>query len=344
MQKRKLVMHGNVLIFQMISMRDKATGKYLPLMDGNVNSMLHRIYSNLKNIDKVVMLFPTPDLCDAVQYAEFEKYVAETFEGKVTIQPTAIYEADVASTRRHLLAIGDYDKAEKLWMSDVELIVSEFPINFTETDAKVVYNYNWGAVDDTNKLLNESFEAEIALASRHETYLYSNVQYNYWLQQDAISNNVFRSIEIFDKELFLKIAENNYEKALQEENAPIANSLKLISRLTDTAVFFPMRVDDPRYNFNEIFNYCEASHKVLIVTNPTGVALPESKKCTLIDLTNCKDKRSIYFYILKTLRSCDVIIHHESDMHISLLEHIAISRATTLHSIIGVEEYLVNNN
>ena len=52
--------------------------------------------------------------------------------------------------------------------------------------------------------------------------------------------------------------------------------------------FFPMRIDDPRYAFDEVLIYCE-SHKVLcLVSNPTHARVPKSEY--IIDLSNSSNK------------------------------------------------------
>ncbi|BBI90556.1 hypothetical protein HYO65_gp164 [Tenacibaculum phage PTm1] len=107
-------------------------------------------------------------------------------------------------------------------------------------------------------------------------------------------------------------------------------------------VFYPMRVDDPRYDFKCILDYVEESNKLMVITNPTNIEIEYNHH--IIDLSDSVNKRGLYFKILSKLKSSDRIIHACDDVHISLFEQLSLSEADvtfndTMH-ILDIDTYI----
>lgn len=351
MKQKELVLKGNVKILQMISMRDKKSGRYLPMMDGNVNSMLHRIYNNLDQIDKVVMTVPELHLLNIKQFTELKQLNQDLFDSKIEFEYSKLYGKDVGTTRSNMLSC-DFIVNSK----DFDLVISEFPINISSKNfrTKIVFNYNWGAVDESNELLNKSFETEKLLAQNYETYLFSNIQYEYWQSKDVNMQQVHRSKSIYSTEFFQRIAKFYIDKAFEQRPIdPLVSAISLLDEsLRTNIMFFPMRIDDPRYRFDEALLSAYSQGMKVVITNPTNVAVIEvvdtierlhdtiDLRSYIIDLSASSDKRTLYLYILSILRHNDIILHYEKDMHVSLIEQLAISNAKIIHDIGMIDDYI----
>lgn len=341
MNKQQLELKGNVHIIQMISMRDKKTGKYLPLMDGNLNSMLHRIWTFRNQLKNVYITLPNVRSIDHEQLNRLDTMIEKLFNQDPSTElrvwanfNSAIYRKDVGKTRMNLLS---RDYPLEFDGDRLDMIVSEFPVDIeVDGDTQVVYNYNWSAVDKANDILNISHKREIELAKKYPTYLFSDIQYDYWKEQGVDLSNTYRSTNIYSKEFFKLVAEYFAPE-------PTLHDWYETAKMNGhDLVFFPQRIDDPRYDFERVCSDIEFAARTgnnfkLVVTNPTNVPVP--KKDYIINMSDHPDKRTLYFTMLLELEEDDMIVHKEDDMHVSLLEQIAITKATVHHHIPDVEEY-----
>lgn len=348
------LLYGNVLIFQGISTRDKHSGKYLPLMDGNLNVTLSRLYNAQDHINKAIITLPEEHNIDSGQLQMLHDVINNIF-GKSSMAITFvhmkdIYKSNIDETRKHILSsvfstslynnLIDIDE-------NFDVVLSEFAVTIPTikgiTDgATIAYSYNWSycSHDETSQTLKDSFENEQKLALNHQTFLYSEIQYNFW--KDVVSIKAFKNTtlenKIFSSEYISLIAAHNLDilDGSDKYRELLFDIYELQSVIkSDTIVFYPSRIEDPRYDFKRVIENTKTLGATLIITNPTNfdtTTIDElydgGIKCIVdLSLLDPQVKRLAYFYILSTLKSTDVIYRYEHDMHISLIEQMLITMA-----------------
>lgn len=327
--QKELTISDNTLFLQMLSVRDKASGLYLPSMDGNINVTLNRIYNAKNTLNRVHITLPALELIDEDSMNALHELNKNIFGSIIKFHYMKFYCSDVAITRKNV-----YELQELYLDRDFAQVISDFAINIIpliSNDISISYNYNWSKVsDDDNSPSAQSFDKEVELSKKFPTFLYSDVQYDYWKSKGLLGENVFRSKNIFDPQ-YIKIIADRYltdtsNDSMTQEISEFINDYKQV-------VFYPSRIEDPRYDFPQIIEYCKWSKTPLIISNPTNVPLPkELKDMTILDLSTAEHKRASYFITLSLLRESDAIFHHESDMHISLIEQIMLTKADVIHN------------
>lgn len=328
---------GTILFFQAISTRDKTTGKYLPLLDGNLNVTLNRIWCSQHSIKKVIITLPRKEFIDEIQLNELIKWCLFSFQHvEFEFIFLSCYGTNIDETRKNLLDSKNTLLTELIYC-EVDCIVSEFPINLSLISTNLIYNYNWSKCDDneSNEQLNKFFKLEIELAKTYHTYLYSDVQLQYWKHNvdDCNPLYVHRSKAIFSKQYINKVSAYNIDKWITNEKN--AKTKKQIDKIfgNDICIFYPSRIEDTRYQFDKICQIAINTNRTIIVTNPTKYDLNDyllhiGLQPKIFDLSNETDKRGVYFYILSKLSPhIDVIYRFENDMHISLIEQVLLTKA-----------------
>lgn len=345
MQYAKLPVIDGSLFVQIISTRDKFSGKYLPTMDGNLNVTLHRIYNVIDDIQQVMITLPMIYQIDHDNLLQFKATVKKLFGNKILLLHVQMYGDSVAETRKLILDPASHARKQfdsfvhhETKFFNAKQIISDFPIEFnSKIDVPIIYNYNWGKssndiVDDASKY----FSLEVDLAKHHSTFLYSDVQYNYWKAEGQATDLVFRSVAIFNKDMFQSVSTD-------EVNSMDAATEYLIDQFIQdnkTIVFYPSRIEDPRYCFNHVLFISEICKFPLIISNPTNIKSYDNKLYSnainshftnVLDLSNVPNKRAAYFYVLSKLRPDDMIFRFETDMHISLIEQKILTEAKIVH-------------
>lgn len=318
----------------MISARDKSTGLYLPTQDGNVNSMLHRIYANLDNIKRVYMTLPAKKLICSIQMRQLENINFSMFDSKIVFlhdYGEVMYGSDVGQSRSKM----KFRPLKKLIdLTTPEHVVCEFPVfiqfihNFNNKN--VQYNFNWNKVsDDDVSISAKSFDDELLIAKHFDVFLFSDIQYDYMKSKDTDNClRIFRSIEIYSKKFMLEMSSMYMTEHYDATTAKIIDDI--FAKSIDGVIFFPSRIDDKRYQFDKLSALSEKCEIPLILSNHLNV---DPQKFTNVDLTYVIDyaklipqlhARFSYFYTLSKLRDFDIIPHEETDMHISLIEQILL--------------------
>lgn len=362
---KELPIEGNMYFVHTISTRDKDTCKYNPFMDGNLNVTLNRLYANRENFIKAKISIPSdPALIDKLTIIEYKAFINLIFGDQVEVGYLNFYGINVEESRKNLFGrnqkaldnnireeiLSFYKKAPTANLN----IVCDFPTILAPdilNIATVRYNYNWNKVTDTDtSFLGSLFEREVEISRKFETYLYSDVQYDYWhnyVEENEITSKYFRSINIFNEEFIKKISDIEIKLLEHTFNLDFVTSkpelLQFLNAFKGSRtinkdqpiLFYSSRIEDPRYDFNRICEICKTHNYLLIFTNPTNV--PKEIYNSILpkhyyDLTHSPLKRSIYFFILSKLSKKDMIIRYEDDMHMSLIEQTILTDASIIHN------------
>lgn len=340
-------MCGHVLFVQCISTRDKTTGKYLPLMDGNLNVTLNRIYANSHTLESVTITLPLKEDIDTQQLTELIEFCSSVIDVDIKFNHIPFYGSNIDETRQMMVLKTAELNSFIEFMSQHRLytVVCDFPLPIVVDNIEVVYNYNWSYCSDNekSKTLKDFYLNEIHLAEFFPTFLYSDVQYEYWknsIPEDQFSMlDVQRSVNIFSKEYINAVSQWELQK--------LSNDDECIRVILDTelnkilnneqVIFYPSRIEDPRYKLANVIELAISNKCKLIITNPTQFNLQElhdkypKLKDILVDLSeHVTLKRKLYFYILSYLKPTDKIYHFEKDMHISLIEQKLITDASLI--------------
>lgn len=359
-QTKELPISGNLYFVHTISSRSKETGLYDPFLDGNINVTLNRLYNNINNFDNAIITLPyDPRLISEPILDKFLAYLNKTFNGKVDINVHDFYGSNIEQTRKNLmdpeLQPGYVEKLRECILNfqssnpSTDLnIICDFPILMAPDILEigtVRYNYNWNKASEKDTSYSASlFPIEVELSRRFETYLYSDVQYNYWadyVNTHNINSIYFRSSQIFNTEFIEKtsddlIWDNYLEFDFRTDRFNVNEFLIDQARAGRNILFYPSRIEDPRYSFDAVIEFARKNNDAVILTNPTQINKKEYedklKGLKVLDLSNSPNKRATYFYVLSQLGPLDKILRYETDMHISLIEQIVLSKCKIIHN------------
>lgn len=335
--KKKLELKGDVFILQMVSNRDKTSGKFNLLLDGNFNQCLHTIYECLDDIKHVTICIPE-NVTDT-SLNEFDRINEKFFESKMSLILSDEYGSNAAEHRENF-----YSYAVYLNTNPYDMVVSDFGIKFFESTnvgkavskniatKNVVYRYNCTKISDyDNKPSAKFFDSECNMAKHYDTYVYSDVQYDYFTSKGV---PVYRMSNIFNMKL-LKLLADDYI-AQHEKDEKLSGYIDYIKDFMNSPiVFYPSRLEDPQYRFIDVCKFANEKNTTVLVTNPTNVSLPsiitENQITTPVFEVGCTDKRFEYFAWLNELNENDFIVRYDKEFHITLLENLYLSKATVLH-------------
>ncbi|BBI90863.1 hypothetical protein [Tenacibaculum phage PTm5] len=105
---KEIKLSGSVLYIPIYSMRDKKTGQYIPSMDGNINSMLHRLYNNRHDVNEVMIAIPNIKKLNIGELEKLRKSIKSIGINNVDYLPLSwLYGSSVGNTRLKALAFED---------------------------------------------------------------------------------------------------------------------------------------------------------------------------------------------------------------------------------------------
>lgn len=311
--KQLLIKEDNSLIISIISSRSRETGKWLLASDGNIQTMLHRIYiSKAKN---VTMTLPFEKDIETGQLDEF-KELLKRLKLDVKLLHLDWYGRSIEESRQNVSINFDISKYSQ--------VICEFPILLKHQN--VVYNWNWTATNSKDEAINRFGKELSIIDSGADVFVLSDVQYNFIDEHMSDTKHLYRSIDVYSREFFYKLFRFYESKnTIEHENAVD----KLLNDYPK-AVIYSMRVDDPRYKFYTIREFCRGINRPLIVLNYNKTQLPDD----VIDASKCGvTTKGQYYYLLSQLVEDNVIFRLETDMHIGLIEQTYFTAATTITAI-----------
>lgn len=374
MQIKEQKLHGNVLVLQQYSMRDKSTGQYKFLMDGNFNVLLNKIYNCLNEIDRVIVTIPD-DVAEQ-DIAEFELRNHMLFDNKITLIGIE-YGANAAANRTlfndsfhgYSSIVGKaLDECELPLDNKLDIIVSEFATSkerFQDLKRARLIQYVWPMTaihtDDLAKPHGEYFhtaEFDISRQTNSEIYYLSDNQLEFaitnWEEHDGFAN-MYRSKRILNPHYVKAVA---YASVLHTSPEVIDILDQAMFAVDKKILFFPMRIEDSRYGFNEAVKIAREGGYQMVITNPTNIDVQAhidkgnkengtTNYATVVKSTNLwslaenetslkpndiveigeVDKREEYLYMLASMDSSAIIYHHDEGIHMSTMEQIILTSA-----------------
>ena len=331
---KELIVRNNTLIFQMISARDKQSGLYLPMQDGNVNSMLHRIYNNLESIDRVYMTLPKKELIDGNQMLQLESINHNFFKSSIVFIHSDFYGSSVSLTREQAKESEFLNIVKSI---NATYIINEFPVFLHRmVNSDVQYNFNWNKVSDDDVSPSAlGFNEELKISKYFDVFLFSDIQYDYMTSKTS-STKIYRSSQIFNRDYVRLISELYMTDHYDDETANIIDEISMCKAKIN---FFTSRIDDTRYEFRKISedSFKNSHNEILVAANHLNVNIDDFvnhiedfNMLAIIDyakIIDMKHNRFAYFYTLSKLREYDEIHRYEKDMHISLIEQYILTNA-----------------
>lgn len=349
---------SNVLYIPIISSRNKETGEYQLDMDGNVNSMLHKLYIQRKHIQQLTICIPERKYFSDKALAKYDTYIKFLFPTfRIIFQRIDLYKENVELTRNNIFSF-----KQTLNNSTEGLhIIAELPLEFSETIHSknfITYNFNWslsGEYQKTETLINSDILENKLAAKGYDITILSECQS--LLRNDRKNVRIIK--EIFSAEFVRKQFVSWKAIYLRQIDESILSSLfsllNIEENFNDSAysniVFFPFRVDDDRYKFSEVVNACKQykGRTLLLISNPTRVSIKIDlsllpRNFDIIDLsTGYKSSenylsRAIYIELLSKIAKTDnskiniIIPHYEVDMHLSFAEQFVMLRPINIVS------------
>lgn len=344
---KQLKLKGNVLWLQMVSMRDKATGAFNIMMDGNVNNTLHTLAASKADVNEFVWAMPKLNEADKKIIEDYNRLY---FDGKIRIiEVDELFGAHAGEHRElwSMLRAGKQTASSIAVLKEcnnANFIISDYPISHYQFPddlyADVIYNFSLTKVSDSDNGPGTSyFDIELELCASKDTeavYLFSNNQLNYFVSKLTDISKVFRRTNVFSKHFLEFVADYVINNT---EHAETANAMK---EFTDTAalhkskkiLLWPHRLDDPRYCLNDFITseVCNTRYFSVLMTNPTNISDEDilekllvknelfSVPITVICRNDDFDKRLLYMFLLSKLSKQVEVWHYESDFHTGTAE------------------------
>jgi D-arabinose 5-phosphate isomerase GutQ len=351
--KADFIVDSKIVVYiPIISSINKNTGQYQLDMDGNINSMLHKIFLNREHISKVYMTIPSTTYVSDSNLEIYKNYVMSLFDNKIKFVfiRSDIYLSSVTETRK--MANKYYDKFQinllKLFNEDSKhlndmTIICELPFDLQHIEhierCRIIYNFNWSYVEGycQNGVLLQSSVIEQNLAKQgYPIALLSEMQYAAFesINQDVANVAVMK--KIYSKKFvhlqfdnWIKHYVNDKELELASKYVEDFNNLLLLDK---TFIYlFPYRLNDERYQLPSVMSLAEIKATktndtvYVYLLNPTGVDLStiltnvcSHQKVKVVDLSaitakSSKMSRLLYILFLKT-----IYLHEQSTGKISL--------------------------
>lgn len=301
----------NIYILQQYSMRNHSDNTYNPLLDGNLNLTLHRLYQPLMSNPDLKVTITMPRNVNNEQLLTLITFIDKIF-GDNRIKFTLMdYGINALENKK-------YFKNFTLDMSLYDLVISDFSnIEHFESWDNVIYNFNISKVEGLERNYIDSFfkeQANVILGNPEGfAYVLNQNQKDYFLQDPNIDCRMEynASIVVDTKIINLNLLKEQKEFYKDKETFKIlATPLDNLIKNYDLALFFPFRLSDPCYNFEGLIEYLSTIDKkiIIIVTDPND-SLSEFKPINNVDVYNVRNAykelntKSLYFGLLYYLNN-----------------------------------------
>ena len=263
------------VIVQQVSMRSYKTGEYNFHLDGNINLTLHRLV--MTGVKKFTWILPKNHSKIGIEYLYkilsnlgikckfiFIDYGKNAYENRKVV-PKSFNALDKFS-------FNIYNK----------YIISDF----CGIEANL-YTFNISKVPGLDRwYIDEFIEYQQKAADKAPVIVLNENQ------KELLSGNIIVQDKIMSNKLLdMQFALNcnwQYKRAL-------IKTLKQYNTNFISAVFFPFRISDPAYRFNDVLEYCKKYDKYLITTDVNDSA-PDDK--CIINLSHLEDKKKTYFSLI----------------------------------------------
>lgn len=355
MQTQQLRLAGKVVWIQMVSMRDKSTGKFNVMMDGNINNTLHTLASSIDEVEEFVWVLPILTESDKSIISDYNRYY---FSGKITVfEMEYMYGINAVEHRELWSKIFDQDVHRKRIQDEwnhnafretfmsADTVVSDFPVesiaNVSSPDSNLYFNFSLTKMSDDDQGPGTAyFGTELRLASHHKVdavYLFSDKQYQYFVSKAIHDDKVFRRTQVFSKDFLDFVAKYVVTARFEIEDVEQVKSLiENVQASGKKLLLWPHRLDDPRYKLDQFLldvgeEGLDETYVSILMTNPTNASedfvlekLNSMERCFVpiacLTPKDTYDKRYLYMSILLILTDECHVWHYEHDFHTGTAE------------------------
>jgi 3-deoxy-D-manno-octulosonate 8-phosphate phosphatase KdsC-like HAD superfamily phosphatase len=329
--------YQHVFILQQYSMRNHTDGLYNPLLDGNLNLTLHRIYTAMKANPNMTVTITIPMNVDDAQFKLLKSFTHLYFNNNVTFEKIK-YGKNALENRKHF---NQTDNLSELTIN-ADLIITDFELSNFKSYKPVIYNFNISKINDLSRwYVDEFFDKQFQQVIESSEYVYvlnSNqkefmINHTETIQdKQIVKSNVIIDTEIINKELF-EFQYNFFTNQLDTYMKTIIEEvIQLHIKTNDHVYFIPFRLTDECYQFKTILKLLGGSNKkcAVLVTNPNdGLIINDiPENVSIINIANTFEhvnKKSLYYYILNVISKHDsvripIFENPEIVLHQSLIE------------------------
>ncbi len=312
--------YNNIFILQQYSMRNHSDGLYNPLLDGNLNLTLHRIYPVLQADKNKKVTLTIPLNVDLEQLKILEQFIANIGLERQVSFAEITYGKNALANRDQFIDISHL----KGLYTGCDLIISDFSSCIFNGTIPVIYNFNISKSKDLDRwFIDEFFDKQMNTVIECDEYVYvlNDSQREFMLDSATspiirknIESTVIVDTEIINKELFDhqltffgKMMTKRYEDELKD-------SLKTIWLKYEQVFFLPFRLTDTCYNFKGILEICKDSKMkiCIITTNPNDGDLLSNVPDNVRVINAAEkfgniNKKTLYYEILKNIEEINTI-------------------------------------
>jgi 3-deoxy-D-manno-octulosonate 8-phosphate phosphatase KdsC-like HAD superfamily phosphatase len=323
--------YQNVFILQQYSMRNHTDGTYNPILDGNLNLTLHRVYDAIKAKPKMKVYLSLPDNVDEDQMNYLYELIDMHFDNRVKFVKIK-YGLNAYENRKKF---SDVTCIEKL-VKNKDLIISDFEMSEFNTIAPVYYNFNISKVKELDRWFVDDFYSDQelrAFKAENQIYVLNQNQKDYMLSQCStpfgrmiINANVIVDNKVINKQLFHDQVSYFNKLIGSDISEEISNTIQEYSKRCDGLFFMPFRLTDSCYNFKgilEVLNSDCNGKYIVLVTNPNdGDIIKDTGNVEIVNIAEkFKDinKKSLYYVILESLQKLKGNQDH-SEIYIPICE------------------------
>ena len=247
--------YQNVFIIQQYSMRNHTDGIYNPLLDGNLNLTLHRIYHSLMKKPDMVVSITIPNSINEVELKFLKEFTKKEFDDRVKFIPIE-YGINAYENRKKF---DEITKLDSKFLLGSDLIISDFE-GISSNIAPIVYNFNISKVPDLDRwYVDEFFESQAnRVSSATSAYVLNENQKEYFVescetqvQAMDVSGTVIVDSEIINKTLFMKQVKFFISLLDDDMKIKVESFMSKEVMNCDQLFFMPFRLTDECYNFND---------------------------------------------------------------------------------------------
>lgn len=304
---------NKILFIQQYSMRNHSDETYNPLLDGNLNLTLHRIYGICESNSWSRFDITIPKNIDADQMEILLKFVRPTFADRITFIPID-YGINAYENRK--LFNGKYGAS-----NSYDAVISDFEGIDLSKHNHGYYNFNISQNFNTERWFIDSFfdaQYERVIKTDNQIFVLNENQKEFMLHDSFIEDkltvdaNVIVDSKISNSK-FLKIQQNFFTSLLTSvESNKIKSTINKVSEKFDHVFFMPFRLSDPCYNFDGIVKrlFSASGKYAILITNPNDASIIEKTPDNVEIINIASDlninKKSLYFSVLNE------IVNHEN--------------------------------
>jgi hypothetical protein len=316
-------------------MRNHSDNTYNPLLDGNLNLTLHRIYNPLRYNTKLTVTITIPTNCNNDQKEILIDFCNKTYGENRVIFEEIEYGLNAEENRT---ALKTYTMP---YPSIYDVIISDFSgVESLSPHKNVIYNFNisknatldrWYVdnhfEDQYNTLVNNVDNGIYGL-----TYVLNDNQKEYMLNYNESNKIIVNAGVIVDSKIINASLLNAqqfyfYELLSLSDKQQIDQRILTILDNNDLVLFMPFRLSDECYNFKGLVDYLkDRKEKItIIITNPNDAKYDVPENIEIVNITEgYTNKKSVYFFLLTLIDKYNIHIPIFEDpsvvLHQTILE------------------------